>query len=662
MRGLKKIKEKLNVPSARVIICIILTLAIFAGFCLRLFDWQIVSGDKYRKVGMSSVTYSMDSDAIRGEILTSDGKGLAVNKTVYNIAFSKLYMDSEKQNQTIVKLFSLMKKCKAKWVDNLPIHYKNGKYQFDKESDDTLEQIRSSDFLDISVYSLPKDYIDAFCRRYEINEKDYSSTVLRNLISVRYNMEAEGYSYTNDYIFAEDVTIETVQAISENMQKNKGVIIKTSVNREYSNGTLAPHIVGTVGKITAEEYEENKDKNYGYNDLIGKFGIEQAFEETLKGSSGKKMVEKNSNGEVTNVVDTEQATPGNTVYLTIDSKLQKVANKALAEAVKNAHDNVADDCTAGGVVMLSVKDFSVLAASTYPSYDLSKYSNYKYYNSLVNDKTSPLFSRCFSGSFAPGSIFKPCVAIAALEENVINTNTTIVCTHDYDYYPTNVVKCLGYHGSIQMNHAMTVSCNYFFAETGRRLGVDAMYLYAEKFGLGEKTGVEISENTGILAGRDSKSWVAGNTVQAAIGQSDNAFTVAQLATYVATLANDGTRLKTHIVDKVTDYSRENTVSKTQKTVVDTLEVKESNLKAVKESMKNVADSPYGTAYATFGNYDIEIAAKTGTAENSGSDHTTFICYAPYDKPEVAIAVVLEHGAKGIYSQSVAKALLDEYFK
>ena len=190
-----------------------------------------------------------------------------------------------------------------------------------------------------------------------------------------------------------------------------------------------------------------------------------------------------------------------------------------------------------------------------------------------------------------------------------------------------------------------------------------MYLYAEKFGLGEYTGVEIEESKGFLAGRDSTSWQAGNTVQAAIGQSDNSFTPLQLATYTATIANDGVRLKTHVVSKVTNYERTEVLQDYSKTkTVDNCGISQENLDVVQNGMLQVTQSDDGTAYSMFGDYKVKVAAKTGTAENSGSDHTTFICYAPYDDPEVAIAVVIEHGVKGKYSMQVAKDLLDTYFK
>jgi penicillin-binding protein 2 len=659
------ITEKEHSYRRRGILCLIIALIVFGVYIARLFDWQIIEGEKYKEISKNSASYSLTSNSTRGEILTSDGKPLATNRTIYNIALKKSYIDENNLNSTIIKVLDILKTRNEEWVDELPITYKDGNYSF-TEDDDTQEKIeflQSDSMLDTSVYTMPEEYINDLVKRYDCkNIKDKEQQI--NLISVRFNMERENFSSVNDYIIAEDVSNDMMQIISENSNNLKGVEITTTVERQYKNGTLAPHIVGTIGKISQEEYEEHEDDGYGYNDLIGKFGIERAFEDTLRGTAGTEYIERNANGTIIKTVQSENAEPGNTVWLTLDSELQKTANEALEYNVNKSHDEEAKDCEAGAVVMLDVSDFSVLAASTYPSYDISKYSNYKYYSKLANDETSPLYSRAFDGAFAPGSVFKPCVALAGLEEGKIDSKTYITCTQNYDYYPSDVVKCMGYHGAINLNTALEVSCNYYFAELGRRLGINTIYSYAEKFGLGLPTGVEIDENTGFLAGRDSTQWTAGNTVQASIGQSDNAFTPAQLASYVATIANNGVRLKTHLVKKITSYDRTDTIeenSASNAQVLSTLEVDSKNLKTVQKGMWSVCNEENGTAYSTFGDYGVTVAAKTGTAENSGTDHTVFICYAPYEKPQVAIAVVIEHGAYTKYSSQVAKALLDKYF-
>lgn len=676
--GFRKKREKKNKNrKSAITVSIIITLVFFVLFAGRLVDWQLIHGKEYKQLASRSTSYTVKTDATRGEILDKNGQGLVVNTTHYRIVFDKLYTDKNTIDRTTLSLIDLMNTAKQKWEDTLPIEFDpNGKFIYKKNSDDEIKQILSPDFLGMDENTSAEDCLYKLAQRYEING-DYTKTQLRNLVSVHYNMEITDYSNSNPYIFAKDISRDTVGAVSENTQGVSGVDVQPYMIRSASDPDLAPHIIGALGSITEEEYQDLTDKNkeYSLSDSIGKFGIELAFEDELKGVGGTKIIKKNSDGTIVDSVETIDAQPGNTVYLTLDSSLQKTAVKSLAENVKGAKSQgvseqkayggkgYGEDCETGAVVMLSVKDFSVLAAASYPTYDLNRYSEYgDYYVKLAKDENSPMYNRAFVGSFACGSVYKPCVASAALEEKIINKNTEIFCDRYYDYYPSNVVECMHYHGNENVTGAITQSCNYFFAETGRRLGIETMYLYSEKFGLGEYTGVEVEESKGFLAGRDSTSWQAGNTVQAAIGQSDNAFTPLQLATYAATIANNGTRLKTHVVSKITDYERTNTLKSYDAVVEDTCGISQENLDIVQNAMLQVTQNPDGTAYSMFGDYKVKVAAKTGTAENAGSDHTTFICYAPYERPEVAVAVVIEHGAKGKYSMQVAKDLLDTYFK
>ena len=659
-------------------VCIIITLVFFAIFTGRLVSWQLVQGEEYKALATRSTSYTVTTDATRGEILDVNGNGMVVNTTHYKIVIDKLYADEATLDRTVLSLIDIMQKTGEKWEDTLPIEISSdGSFAYKKGFEDEVKNLLSEDFLDMDENTSAVDCFDELVKRYKITD-DYTDKELKNIVSVRYNMELTGYSNSNPYIFAEDISRDTVSAVSENTQGVSGVDVQTYKIRSASDADLAPHILGALGSITEEEYEQLSEENKGYSldDEIGKFGIELAFEDELKGEGGTKIIKRNSDGTIVDTVETIDAQPGNTVYLTIDSDLQKVAVKSLAENIKSAkeqgkseqktynEDGHGEDCETGAVVMLSVKDFSVLASASFPTYDLNKYSEYgDYYVKLAEDKNSPMYNRAFVGSFACGSVYKPCVAGGALEEGIIKADTEIYCKQNYDYYPTNIVKCMHYHGNENVTGAIAQSCNYFFAETGRLLGIDTMYLYAEKFGLGEYTGVEIEESKGFLAGRDSTTWQAGNTVQAAIGQSDNAFTPLQLATYTATIANDGVRLKTHVVNKITNYERTEVLQDYTKPVeVDNCGISQKNLDIVQNSMLEVTQNEDGTAYSMFGNYKVKVAAKTGTAENSGSDHTTFICYAPYDDPEVAVSVVIEHGVKGKYSMQVAKDLLDAYFK
>lgn len=672
----RKNKYDKKYTKTTITVCIVITLVFFAAFAARLVDWQLIHGAQYSELAKSSTSYTVKTDATRGEILDKNGVGLVVNTTHYKIVVDKLYAEEELLDTNLLSLMNILKITGDGWEDVLPIKITDGVPVYKEDADDEIKTLLSQDYLSLDESTSAQRCFDELIKRYDI-DKTLTLDEQRNLASVHYNMELTNYSNSNPYVFAKDIKRDTVSAVSENTQGVSGIDVQTYLVRRASDPDLAPHILGALGSVTEEEYKslENSEKEYSLNDSIGKFGIELAFEEQLKGEGGMKIIKRNSDGAIVDTVETINSKPGSTVYLTLDSNLQKTAVKSLEENIKAAKaqgvlekqaygkSGYGEDCETGAAVMLSVKDFSVLAAASYPTYDLNKYSEYgDYYVKLSNDENSPMYNRISVGSFACGSVFKPCVASAALEEKTITKDTEIFCKQEYDYYPTNVVHCMHYHGNENVTGAISQSCNYFFAEVGRLLGIDTMYLYAERFGLGEYTGIEIEESKGTLAGRDSKSWMPGNTVQAAIGQSDNAFTPLQLATYAATLANDGTRLKTHVVSKVTDYERNTVLEDYSKPeVVEDCGISQKNLDIVQNAMLETTQSTDGTAYSMFGNYKVKVAAKTGTAENSGSDHTTFICYAPYDNPEVAVAVVIEHGVKGKYSMQVAKDLLDAYF-
>lgn len=644
-----------------------LTLVISIIYIIRLVDWQIINGEKYLRMSNSGNVYTVTTDAKRGEILDVNGVGLVVNDSGFKIIIDKLYIDKNNENQVIIKLIDIMNTKKEKWIDVLPIYVtSSGTFEFMKDRNSDIEDLKK--ILRLNNYATAQNCMDKMIEKYKCYE--YSPEQKRMICSVRYNMTKSGYdaSMTSPYTFADNISRELVAIISEKSNELKGVFIRTSDIRKYIDGTIAPHIVGLTGKLSAEEYKKLKD-SYSLDDIIGKSGIEGAMESYLKGKGGKRILETSNEGSVINILESENASPGNTVFLTIDSDIQRAANESLKNNVLNAKKG-AKDCIGGAVVVLNIKDFSVLAASTYPSYDLEKYvDNSSYYNELVTDQiNTPLINRAFSGAFTPGSIYKPIVACAALEEGCITENEKIFCSGKFYYSPTNhqyFLKCMGVHRGISVKTALARSCNVFFAETGRRLGITNLNLYSKRFGLGNKTGIELYESSGVLAGPEhsesvGSTWYESATSQAAIGQSDNMFTPLQLAVYTATIANNGNRYKAHIVRKITDYTRQNIILENNPDFPELIEnvgISEDNLKIVQEGMRAVATS--GTA-ADFANFRIPIAAKTGTAENSGSDHTTFVCYGPYESPEIAIGVVIEHGKSGIWSKNVARDILNAY--
>lgn len=685
----------------RQLICGILLALVFGVFIFRLAQWQLIEGADFLKESESTSSSFVVKTAARGEILDKDGNPLATNKTTYNLVFNSLELKRATMNETIHRLILLLEQCSAKWVDRLPITMDaSGNYQFKEDSESEIEYMKSASMLRMNEYATAEDCVNAMLSEDFYDITGYSGEDALKIASVRYNMQRSQFSASYPYTFAEDLPIDAVTVVSEYISGIPGVSVEVSTTREYSVGTLAPHIVGTTGLLSAEEYDTLKAEGntyssdniagYAYNDKIGKSGIEAALEEELRGTNGKIVLETDAEGNLLDSSDKSVAPePGNTVYLTLDSNLQAVANASLAKNVKaaqsagkeaqkeaiaaGAEDTVGfgEDCTSGAVVVLRVEDFAVLASSTYPTYDLEKSLNdANYYEKILKDESNPLFNRAMMGTYTPGSIFKPAVALAALQEGAITTGTEIYCSGRYnnedfaDYHP----GCLGVHQDTSVFTAIEKSCNVFFYETGYRLGIRSLTPYCSLLGLGEETGIELSESTGILANPEeykelhNADWTDGITVQAAIGQSDNSFTPLQLATYVATIANDGVRLRTHLVDKVTDYTRETVVSETESEVMAELGVDQSYLDDVKYAMSLVTTEG-GTA-SRFADYGVKIAAKTGTAttvEGVHSDNVTFIAFAPYENPEIAVAVVLEYGAKGTYSMNIAEDIFDAYF-
>ncbi len=644
----------------------ILTLVtIISGvFCARLIQWQIRDNDFYEDIALTSTEYTIETDAIRGEIFDANGQPLAQNTTGYRIVINKIFTPEEKLNDYIVKLIELTEKCACKWEDKLPIKRdKNGKYYFEDDRESDIEELKSRDFLNMNPYSTADECMQRLVEKYECQK--YSPRMQHDIVSVRYNMGKNIYSRSNPYIFAKNITESAMMIISENTQSDPGIEVQDCAVRKYIEGTTAPHIVGVTGLISAEEYDELKNKGYAYNDIVGKLGIEYAYEDQLRGKPGSKTYEVNPDGTAVEK-STVESQPGNSIHLTIDSKYQKFAQKVLKEAVEQAHEyhNASgkkysgEDCVGAALVMINVKDFSVICSASYPNYDLTKY--YSDYDKLLETKGDPLVNRAFNGALAPGSTFKPLVASAALEEGAITTATTINCQ---GIYATGGLKlnCMHVHGPLNVYEGIRESCNVFFAETARRLGIEKMDTYAKRAGLGVKTGVETGESTGTLAGPEfcelmGTPWYEPQVSPAGIGQSDNQFTPVQLATYAATIANNGVRLKTHVVDSITDYTGKKVLYKAEPEVVDNMGVSEENLKQVQIAMNMAAMN-----YDSFKSFKMQIAGKTGTAENSGSDHANFICYAPYDEPEIAMAIMIEHGAKSWVAADAAEKMLTEYF-
>lgn len=678
--------------------CILFVCIFFFIYVLQLANWQLVNGAMYQQEAMSNRTDAVEISAARGEMLDRDGNVLAGNHTVYEVIYNALYLDDSSRNSTILEVTDLLTQRGESWRDVLPIKLdEEGNYCFSGDEDGS-DAAKLKTFLNLADYATADECMEELSRRYHY--QGHSKEDTRTVVSVRYNMTSENFSIYEPYVIATGVSPETVGVFGEYQNRWQGIETRVNVDRYYPDGTLAPHIIGYTWRIDADglkEAEKNgqlydSEKNvagYKANEKVGAIGAEAAFEEDLRGSRGLMAVFTDENGEVVTTAAKEQPQQGNTVRLTLDSGMQRVANRSLEKNIKENKnsgakgDDRAHDCRAGAAVAIDVSDFGVLACSSYPSYDLNLYlEDDDYRNAALEDEDDlPLFCRALQGAYAPGSVFKPMVAIAGLQEGEVSDSDS---PYNCDgpgvvgvfKYADLELHCTDKHGWANVYEAISGSCNCYFAQLGLNLGIRKLDAYAEYFGLGEHTGIELYESTGNMTNPQSYQsihtdrgyeWTDGNTAQAAIGQADDMFTTMQLATYTATLANNGQRLRTHFLQEVTDYSRQELVRRYEPEVLYDAELSPDVLGVVRQAMIQTALN--GTARRVFSDYPVAVACKTGTAQTSNSkfedggteENISFICYAPANDPEIAVAVVLEHGRSGSYAMNVAKDMLDYYF-
>lgn len=677
--------------------CVLFVCIFFFIYVLQLVNWQLINGSLYQQEAMSNRTDAVEISAARGEILDRDGNVLAGNHTVYEVIYNALYMDDSERNSTILEVVDLLEERGEKWRDILPISLDGeGNYLFIDGKEDEISDLKT--FLNLADYATADDCMEELAKRYHY--QGHSKEDTRTVTSVRYCMTSENFSIYDPYVIASSVSPETVGVFGEHQDRWQGIETRVSVERYYPDGTLAPHIIGYTWQITANGLKaaEEEGKLYdsetnvaGYksDEKIGASGAESAFEDDLRGTRGLQAVFTDENGEVITTSIKEQPEQGHTVRLTLDSGMQRVANMSLEQNIKAnkntgaKDDKRAHDCRAGAAVAIELEDFGVLACSSYPSYDLNMYlEDSDYRNDMLNDSDDlPLFCRALQGAYTPGSVFKPMVAVAGLQEGEISDVSPV-----YNCDGPGIVgvytladlelACTSKHGWANVYEAIAGSCNCYFAELGYRLTIKKLDAYATYFGLGESTGIELYEETGNMTSPQSYTsihsergaeWTDGNTAQAAIGQSDSTFTTMQLATYTATLANNGVRLRTHFLEEVTDYSRQELVRRYEPEVLYDAELSPDVLGVVRQAM--IQTSLTGTADYVFSDYPVTVACKTGTAQTSGAEYDdggteeniSFICYAPAEDPEIAVAVVLEHGRSGSYAMNVAKDMLDYYF-
>jgi penicillin-binding protein 2 len=666
----------------RMMLLIAAAAVIIGLYGFRLIFLQLVNGDSFTAQATNTTDYKFTVTAARGDIVDSKGERIASSTTGYNVVLNKLLMGDEDLDTMLQKIVELLGENGESWNDSLLIGQPDaaGRYEFTAASDNAAEQkalAAMKDNLGLQQYATADDVMEKLVEDYDL--ADFSLYWQRVLSGIHYEMQLQAFSNVNNFVMAENVSEATVATIKENSLSLPGVEIVETSTRSYEQGTVLPHVLGRVGKITAEKWkvtDENgqvtyplKEKGYNMNDIIGISGLESAYEDELRGKDGVETITRNSDGVIVNTALTTVPEPGHTVQLTIDSEFQKAVDQALAKNVEWIKNTYADSkqANAGAVVVIDVKTGGVLAASNYPSFDQNLYA--AQYSEYSADENMPLFNRALQGLYTPGSTYKPSVAVAGLDTGLLNRNSTVNCTRVYTYYKDYRPRCAQHghgNGPIDVVNAIKWSCNIFFYDVGRRLTSDVYDAYAYKLGLGQRTGVEVSEALGHLTTKNDSNYTESLDIQAAIGQGNTAVTPIQLATYAATLANRGTRYRTHFVKAILDSNTGETLQETQPEVMDVVEDKGETFDLVREGMKGVAQTIPALA-----GYPYTIACKTGSPQRSegyyvGSTYKHYtnaamIAYGPAEDPEIAIGIVVEYGGAGARTGQLVADIFNAYY-
>ncbi len=652
---------------------VVAVLFVVSFFIADLFRIQVLQADEYSAQNLYYSSAKTEIQAIRGEILDTNGQAL-----VYSTQSNTVYIDAsyfpeaskqEERNTIMLALLSLFKENEVEYNFSDFITVENGEVKYTENIESVKKFLFKKDYLNLNSYATAENCFDALVEYYELEKMSKEDAVM--LATVYVAMTRADFSKNNPFTLAEDIPTDIIAYLKEQSRFFAGIEVRVDTDREYYDGEIAPHIIGYYDYISAEEYsavtEEYKEatsdetlteeelnelklRAYKMTDKIGKFGIESAMEEELRGTNGILTTTTNADGTKSTAVTTAPVN-GNNVILTINGDFQKQVQNILSSKINSTKESGKVD-TAGSIVVMDVSDFSVLACATYPTYNLSTYK--ENIVELNTDASAPLWNRALRSTYAPGSTVKPIVGLAGLEEEIVKADDGIFCDLTYNYFKDLPLNCvgLGNHGGsyVTLKNALTHSCNTYFYEVGRLLGISKINEYFTMFGLGQKTGIELTEAKGVAASKENREaqggiWYPGNTVQAAIGQSDNLFTPIQLCSYVATLANGGTRYKAHFVKSIKSYDYSETIYEAEPIVLNKVGISEDSFLAVREGMISMANT-----LSAFKNLDYKVASKTGTAQAKKKvngavvSYTNgfMISYAPADNPQIAVVIAIEN--------------------
>lgn len=650
--------------------------AVIAVFVVRLVSLQLVEGEEYLEQSEKRTMKTKTISAPRGDIYDRYGRVLATDALTNSIVIQKVRgQNDEKLNSVIKNLYKLSESCMFHVSTTFPIELRDGALYFVFEESESAPRKKEYEWkkkysLDESITA--QQALSFFADKYGVKEEDISYRL--KITATRYEMELRDFSYTTDFTFAENVTMDMITAVKEQTGAFAGVDISNNAVRSYKYPYTATHILGRVGKINADELDAQRGKGYKMTSVIGKQGIEKYAEDYLRGSDGIAGVEQTKDGRSVTEKIIEPAEAGKNVTLTIDLDLQRTAEEALYETILEIRRNASTaldgkNADSGAIVALDVNTGEILAMASYPTYDINTFN--ENYSSLLNDAARPLYNRATAGEYSPGSTFKMLVAAAALEEGVITVSDVIVDRGKYTYYSTYQPQCWIYrqhsltHGAENVTGAIRDSCNYFFYDVGRRLTIRKIDEYAAKYGFGQITGIELpgEEHSGVVASPENReakgeTWYPGDTLQAAIGQSDTVATPVQLASYAATIANGGTRYKLHLIKSISDQEGKETET-FEPEVVNTVELSDETYGAITKGMRLVVTE--GTGEAAFKDCIVDVAAKSGSAQMGRYTNGIYVAYAPYDDPQIAVSVVVEKSGGGSDAAAVARKVIEQYF-
>lgn len=650
------------------IVCLVIVVA--CGLCAwRLLKIQVVDSETYADADSYTETYTQTITATRGEIVDSEGNAIIENTVGYNVILEpdEFPEDDEEGNEVLLSILEILEDCGEEWSSSLPIT-ETEPYAFTEDVDsDAVTSCKET--LGLNVYATAENCMDKLIEDYSIDTEKYTQEEQRALAGIRYEMEICSFSLSNRFTIAEDVDMDTVMALEEQAVTMPGMDIVEEAIRSIAQGDIIPHEIGTVGPIYAEEYEELEAEGYDLDDIVGKSGIERAMDLTLRGSDGIKTITV-VDGEIVSSEITTPVEAGNTVQLTVNSDFQRELQAILEDFIDN-FDSLRNseteelglgEVTCGAIVVLDVEDGGILGMATAPTYDLNDYESD--YTSILEADDTPLVNRATDGLYRPGSTFKTITATAGLAEGIVDADSTFNCNHTYEFYDVTY-NCTGTHGDISITRALQVSCNIYFYKLSEELTIDKISEYASLFGLGQSTGIETGDATGHLSNQETfeelgVTWTVGQVLQSGIGQGEWAVTPLQMANVACTIANDGTRYETHLVDSIWDYSHTELIEEIEPVVAEVIaDGDEEIFDIVEEGMILASTNNMPDAY-NLEDFGFDVAIKTGTPQNdSRVQDSFFIGYAPADDPQIAFAGVIEGGA---YSKYMIRSIIQAYLK